>query len=75
MPFNFGQHLGKLLNYVDRAYPVGTPLEELDVDLFGLLPQPTDEFVRPVAWIASGSALVMADIVSPSKSLLNDDII
>jgi hypothetical protein len=33
VPFNFLQHLGRLLNYVDRGYPVGTPLEELDVDL------------------------------------------
>jgi hypothetical protein len=48
VPFDFLQHLGRLLSYVDRAHPVGTPLEELDIDLFGLLPQPVEEFIRPV---------------------------
>jgi hypothetical protein len=70
VPFSFSQHLGRLLNYVDRAYPVGTPLEELDVDLFGLLPPPAEEFVRPVvaAWITAGSGLILADVVSPAKA-------
>jgi len=68
VPFNFLQHLGRLLNYVDRAYPVGTPLEELDVDLFGLLPPPVEDFIRPVVagWIVN-IALVQADVVSPTR--------
>lgn len=68
VPF-FLQHLGRLLNYVDRGYPVGTPLEELDVDLFGLLPPPIEDFVRPVVagWIVN-IALVQADVVSPSRT-------
>ena len=26
-------HLGRVLTYVDRTYPVGTPLDDLDVDI------------------------------------------
>jgi hypothetical protein len=68
-PFRFNQHLGRLLNYLDRVFPIGTPLEELDVDLLGLLPTP-DEFVRPVleAWVVSGSGLILAGVVSPAKA-------
>lgn len=33
----------RVLNYLDRTYPVGTPVEELDVDV---LPNPPPEFPR-----------------------------
>jgi hypothetical protein len=38
--------LVRLLNYVERTFPVGTPLEELDVEVLPALPP--DKFPRPV---------------------------
>jgi hypothetical protein len=71
VPFNFLQHLGRLLSYVDRAYPVGTPLEELDIDLFGLLPPPVEEFIRPVlAGFLINPVVLLTDVISPSKDPL-----
>jgi hypothetical protein len=71
VPFDFLQHLGWLLSYVDRAYPVGTPLEELDIDLFGLLPQPVEEFIRPVlAGFLINPVVLLTDVISPSKDPL-----
>lgn len=67
-PFRFNQHLGRLLQYLDRVYPIGTPLEELDVDLTGSLPTP-QEFPRPVInnWIVSAAGYMIADVVSPPR--------
>ncbi len=64
--FQFNQHLGRLLNYLDRVYPVGTPLEELDVDLTPSLPNP-QSFPRPVIehWVISGAGYMSIDVVSP----------
>jgi len=39
--------LFRIVTYLNRIYPIGTPLEELDVDLIGLL-SPANEFHRPV---------------------------
>jgi hypothetical protein len=39
--------LFRLITYLNRIYPIGTPLEELDVDLIGGL-SPANEFRRPV---------------------------
>ena len=39
--------LFRIINYLNRIYPIGTPLEELDVDLIGGL-SPANEFRRPV---------------------------
>jgi len=39
--------LFRIVNYLNRVYPIGTPLEELDVDLIGGL-SPANEFRRPV---------------------------
>jgi hypothetical protein len=65
-PFNFNRHLGPVLVYLDRVYPVGTPLEELDVDLTGSLPNP-QSFPRPIVdvWVVSGAGYMIADIASP----------
>lgn len=58
-----GTQLGRVLNYLDRTYPAGTPVDELDVELLivplpSLLPPPPqplplitppqDKFPRPV---------------------------
>jgi len=65
-PFNLQQHIGRVLNYLDRVYPPGTPLEEFDVDLIGALPTP-DDFTRPVLRNFSVAGFVMiADVVSPT---------
>ncbi len=65
-PFNLQRHLGRVLNYLDRAYPPGTPLEEFDVDLIGALPNP-DTFTRPVLenFVVTGF-LMLADVISPT---------
>lgn len=39
--------LFRLITYLNRIYPIGTPLEELDVDLISGL-SPANEFRRPV---------------------------
>ncbi|HRO61794.1 MAG TPA: hypothetical protein PK177_21990, partial [Burkholderiaceae bacterium] len=65
-PFNLQLHLGRVLNYLDRVYPPGTPLEEFDVDLIGALPLP-DDFTRPVLRNFSVAGFVMiADVTSPT---------
>jgi hypothetical protein len=65
-PFNFQRALVPILLYLDRVYPAGTPLEELDVDLTGSLPNP-QTFPRPVVefWVISAAGYMIADIVSP----------
>lgn len=64
--FQFNQHFIRILSYINRAYPRGTPLEELDLDLFGLLTDP-EEFLRPVVgeWVASAIGYFLAEVVSP----------
>lgn len=64
--FQFNQHFIRVLSYINRAYPRGTPLEELDLDLFGLLTNP-EEFLRPVVgeWVASAIGYFLAEVVSP----------
>jgi hypothetical protein len=58
--------LGRLLNYLERVYPPGTPLEELDVDLTPSLPNPQN-FPRPVieTWVISATGYMIVDAVSP----------
>jgi hypothetical protein len=64
----------RVLNYLDRTYPVGTPIEELDVDVFPS-PTPPQNFPRAVIefWaLASFSGTfesylgAIAGIISPS---------
>jgi hypothetical protein len=64
--FQFNQHFVRILSYLNRAYPRGTPLEDLDLDLFGLLSNPQD-FARPVVgdWVASAIGYFLAEVVSP----------
>jgi hypothetical protein len=67
--FVFNQHLGRLLNYIHRAFPIGTPLEELDIDITDALQPNLDEFVRPVleTWWVTPVGLLLAGVVSPGK--------
>jgi hypothetical protein len=71
VPFKINQpsHVGRMLNYLDRAYPQGTPLEELDVDIIGAL-TPPHEFVRPVieVWWFSPN-LIEAGVITPMPVL------
>lgn len=64
--FQFNQHLGRMLNYLERVYPAGTPLDELDVDLTPSLPNP-QSFPNPVIeqWVISGAGYMSVDVVSP----------
>jgi hypothetical protein len=51
---------------LDRVYPVGTPLDDLDVDLTGSLPNAAS-FPRPIVdeWVVSAAGYMIADIASP----------
>ena len=72
--FNLQQHLGRVLNYLDRAYPPGTPLVEFDVDLIEALPKPPpttppppERFTAPVLeffWVAG--FVMIAQVISPT---------
>ena len=71
--FNLQQHLGRLLAYLDRAYPPGTPLDDFDVDLIDPLKKqrpgqpPPQEFTQPVLENFSvGGFVMVADVISPT---------
>jgi hypothetical protein len=71
--FSLQQHLGRLLGYLDRAYPPGTPLDDFDVDLIDALPKhkppapPPPEFTQPVLELFVVAGFVMiADVISPT---------
>jgi hypothetical protein len=60
----------RTLDYLYRQFPIGTPLEELDVDLTGKL-TPGTEFPRPAIrlWTARLDRLVTeAQVVSPGSA-------
>lgn len=62
--------LARMVNYLFRVYPPGTPLEELDVDLIGGL-TPASEFRRPVieSWaLRLGARIVEAIVASPHST-------
>jgi hypothetical protein len=63
-PFQFNQHLGRVLGYLGRAYPPGTPLDELDVDLIS--PLDPQAFARPIVeqWVVSATGYVLAGVAS-----------
>ncbi|KQY86799.1 hypothetical protein [Pelomonas sp. Root1444] len=59
----------RMVNYLNRTFPAGTPLEELDIDIIGGLTSGT--FKRPVVqlWgLRLGESLVVASVVSPGAS-------
>jgi hypothetical protein len=62
--------LFRIVNYLYRLYPKGTPVEELDVDIAGLLTPATD-FIRPVIelWgLDLMDQLVEAHVLSPTSA-------
>lgn len=69
-PFAFsGAQVGRILNYLDRVYPPGTPLADfVDVDLIGALPAPSEAFTSPVLrqFTLAGSLVLIADVISPT---------
>ncbi len=59
----------RMVNYLNRTFPQGTPLEELDIDIIGGLTSGT--FKRPVVelWgLRLRESLVVASVVSPGAS-------
>lgn len=62
--FTFNQHTARVLRYLNRVYPPGTPIEDLDVDFGSAVP---DTFTRPVieVWYVSDFRIVRAWVVSP----------
>jgi hypothetical protein len=64
--FNFNLHLWRVLDYLDRVYPAGTPLDDLDLDIAPLLPNP-QQFPRPVVanWVVAAPGYMIAEVVSP----------
>jgi hypothetical protein len=65
--FQFNQHLVRVLEYLERIYPPGTPLGELDVDVTPSLPDPKSDFAQPVidTWVISAAGYMGVDVVSP----------
>jgi hypothetical protein len=61
--------LARMVNYLNRTFPPGTPLEELDIDIIGNLTSGT--FKRPVVslWaLRLLESLVVPTVVSPGAS-------
>ena len=70
-PFRFtGTALGRLLNYLFDTFPIGTPLEQLDVDIGHAL-EPT-AFQRPAVemWVVNVAGSMLADVISPNATNL-----
>jgi hypothetical protein len=62
------EHLVAVSEYLHRAYPMGTPVEELDVDVVSLLPGPAEEWLRPTVWFWDVQAEVaILNLRSPLK--------
>ena len=67
--------LARLVNYLNRAFPAGTPLDELDIDIVGNIGgvSPTGvSLKRPVIslWaLRLLESLVVANVVSPSNKV------
>lgn len=62
--------LARMVNYLNDTFPVGTPLEELDIDIIGGLTG-SGPFRRPVVelWaLRLLESLVVANVVSPGAS-------
>jgi hypothetical protein len=62
--------LARMVNYLNDAFPIGTPLEELDIDIIGGLTG-SGPFRRPVVelWgLRLLESLVVASVVSPGAS-------
>jgi hypothetical protein len=63
--------LARMVDYLYRLYPIGTPLEELDLDLIGALAPNPSEFRRPVIELWAFRLLpriVEAIVASPHSS-------
>ncbi len=76
-PLNFEERftgnllqLARMVNYLNRTFPPGTPLEELDVDIIGSITGASPgRFKRPVVevWaLHPGAQLVGINVISPS---------
>ncbi len=62
--------LSRMVNYLNDAFPIGTPLDELDIDIIGGLTG-SGPFRRPVVelWgLRLLESLVVASVVSPGAS-------
>jgi hypothetical protein len=71
-PFRFtGTALGRLLTYLFDTFPIGTPLEELDLDITQAL-TPPEQFKRPAIemWTVNVAGSILADVVSPGATNL-----
>jgi hypothetical protein len=64
--------LSRVLNYLDRTYPSGTPIEELDVEVFPS-PAPPEKFPRPVIefWEVAGFQGTFGGYVGALASLIS----
>lgn len=62
--------LARMVDYLNRTFPPGTPLEDLDVDIIGAITgAPVNRFKRPVVgvWtLTPGEQIVGVNVVSPS---------
>ena len=70
-PFNGSLlQMARMVDYLNRTFPPGTPLDDLDVDIIGAITgAPANRFKRPVVglWTLSpGERIVGVNVVSPS---------
>ena len=65
-PFIFNRHLGRLLNYVYRAYPIGTPVDDLDVDIRHGATGALAANARPVIenWVIAPDGRLIVDVIA-----------
>jgi hypothetical protein len=66
-PFIFNaRDIGRLLNYVYRAYPVGTPVDDLDVDIRHGTGGALGPNARPVIenWVVGADGRMIADVIA-----------
>lgn len=65
-PFRFNQHLGRLLSYVYRTYPIGTPVDDLDVDIRHGTTGALAAAARPVIekWVVGADGRLIADVIA-----------
>lgn len=71
-PFRFNLHLGRLLSYVYRTYPIGTPVDDLDVDIRHGATGALAATARPVIenWVIGADGRLIADVIATNGNAL-----
>lgn len=64
--FNFTRHIWRVLSYLQRTYPFGTPVDDLDVDIRHNSSPALAAAARPVieTWVVGADGRMIADVVA-----------